>query len=148
MYRAPLRRRRTWAILAILVLCSPFRTHAFPGSARPDGPRLGLSAAIPDESTEQTMLRWVIPRRRWRSGCPDRQGPALQGAVGELQGDHETLEAFRADALDVGSVADIPPLFAQWNGTDVKIIGARSPRTRCSTRSSSSGSRPGPASTP
>ena len=42
-----------------------------------------------------------------------------------ITGGPKTLEAFRADAIDVGSVADIPPLFAQWTGTDVKIIAAR-----------------------
>ena len=42
-----------------------------------------------------------------------------------ISGGPKTLEAFRADAIDVGSVADIPPLFAQWTGTDIKIIAAR-----------------------
>ena len=35
------------------------------------------------------------------------------------------MEAFRADALDVGSVADIPPIHATWTGLNVKIVAAK-----------------------
>ena len=42
-----------------------------------------------------------------------------------ISGGPQTLEAFRADALDIGSVADIPPIFAHWTGTDIKIVAAR-----------------------
>ena len=42
-----------------------------------------------------------------------------------ITGGPKTLEAFRADAIDIGSVADIPPLFAHWTGTDVRIVAAR-----------------------
>jgi len=42
-----------------------------------------------------------------------------------LSGGPQTMEAFRAHALDVGSVADIPPIFATWTGLDVRIVAAR-----------------------
>lgn len=41
-----------------------------------------------------------------------------------ISGDPQTTEAFRANALDVGSVADIPPIHATWTGLDVRIIAA------------------------
>ncbi|NUS37111.1 MAG: ABC transporter substrate-binding protein [Pseudarthrobacter sp.] len=41
-----------------------------------------------------------------------------------LSGGPQTTEAFRANALDVGSVADIPPIHATWTGLDVRIIAS------------------------
>jgi taurine dioxygenase len=35
-----------------------------------------------------------------------------------------TIEAFRAKALDIGAVADIPPIHATWTGVPVKIVAA------------------------
>ncbi|MBE2997337.1 ABC transporter substrate-binding protein [Nocardiopsis sp. HNM0947] len=41
-----------------------------------------------------------------------------------MDGGPQTTEAFRADALDVGAVADIPPLHARWTDLDVRVIAA------------------------
>ena len=41
-----------------------------------------------------------------------------------ISGGPATTEAFRAKALDVGSVADIPPIHATWTGLDVRIIAS------------------------
>ena len=41
-----------------------------------------------------------------------------------VSGGPATTEAFRANALDVGAVADIPPIHATWTGLDVKIVAA------------------------
>jgi sulfonate transport system substrate-binding protein len=40
-----------------------------------------------------------------------------------MSGGPQTTEAFRAGALDVGSVADIPAINAAWTGLAVKIVG-------------------------
>jgi sulfonate transport system substrate-binding protein len=42
-----------------------------------------------------------------------------------ISGGPQTIEAFRAKALDIGSVADIPPIHAQWTGLDVRIVAAK-----------------------
>jgi sulfonate transport system substrate-binding protein len=42
-----------------------------------------------------------------------------------ISGGPQTMEAFRANALDVGSVADIPPIFATWTGLHVHIVAAK-----------------------
>jgi hypothetical protein len=42
-----------------------------------------------------------------------------------LSGGPQTAEAFRANALDVGSVADIPPIHATWTGLDVRIVASQ-----------------------
>eukprot|EP01037_Dinobryon_pediforme_P020924 gene20924-21666_t len=42
-----------------------------------------------------------------------------------LSGGPQTIEAFRAHALDIGCVADIPPIHATWTGLPVKVVAAR-----------------------
>lgn len=42
-----------------------------------------------------------------------------------ISGGPKTLEAFRAGALDVGAVADIPPLQAAWTKVDTRIVAAQ-----------------------
>ena len=90
------------------------------------GPHLALSAAVPDEVPEGTVLRVGDPATETAlklSGLDDELDLDIEWA--NIQGGPKTLEAFRADAIDIGAVADIPPLFAQWTGTDVKIVAAR-----------------------
>jgi sulfonate transport system substrate-binding protein len=42
-----------------------------------------------------------------------------------ISGGPQTTEAFRANALDVGAVADIPPIHATWTGLDVRIVASQ-----------------------
>jgi sulfonate transport system substrate-binding protein len=42
-----------------------------------------------------------------------------------ISGGPQTLEAFRADALDIGSVADIPPIHSHWTGIPTKIVASK-----------------------
>lgn len=42
-----------------------------------------------------------------------------------ISGGPQTTEAFRAGALDVGSVAEIPPIHATWTGLKVKIVASK-----------------------
>lgn len=94
--------------------------------AEAQGPRLELSAAVPDEVPDGTVLRVGDPATQTAleaSGLDEELDVDVEWA--NITGGPKTLEAFRADAIDVGSVADIPPLFAQWTGTDIKIIAAR-----------------------
>lgn len=41
-----------------------------------------------------------------------------------VSGGPATTEAFRAGSLDIGAVADIPPIHATWTGLDVRIVAA------------------------
>lgn len=43
----------------------------------------------------------------------------------EMSGGPQCSEAFRADALDVGAVAEIPPIHATWTGLPVKIVASK-----------------------
>lgn len=126
MHRLSPRRARSWATLAVVVLSPIALTGCLPGTNEPEGPHLKLSSAIPESGAGKTVLRVGDPQTQvalQMSGMAKDLPIKVQWA--NLQGGPETLEAFRADALDVGAVADIPPLFAQWNGTPVKIVAAR-----------------------
>ncbi|WP_210651197.1 ABC transporter substrate-binding protein [Nocardioides sp. SYSU D00065] len=90
------------------------------------GPKLALSAALPDAPADGTVLRVGDPATQVAletSGLIDELDVDVEWA--NITGGPKTLEAFRADAIDIGSVADIPPLFAHWTGTDVRIVAAR-----------------------
>ena len=90
------------------------------------GPKLELTAALPDGPADDTVLRVGDPATQVAletSGIIDELDVEVEWA--NITGGPKTLEAFRADAIDIGSVADIPPLFAHWTGTDVRIVAAR-----------------------
>ncbi|SEC16441.1 sulfonate transport system substrate-binding protein [Nocardioides exalbidus] len=90
------------------------------------GPKLELTAALPDAAPDGTVLRVGDPATQVAletSGLIDDLDVDVEWA--NITGGPKTLEAFRADAIDIGSVADIPPLFAHWTGTDVRIVAAR-----------------------
>jgi sulfonate transport system substrate-binding protein len=74
----------------------------------------GTSLVIGDPTTEKA-LRF--------SGLINELSFEVQWA--NFSGGPQTTEAFRAGALDVGAVADIPPIHATWTGLDVRIIAAR-----------------------
>jgi sulfonate transport system substrate-binding protein len=42
-----------------------------------------------------------------------------------ISGGPQTLEAFRAHALDVGAVADIPPIHSHWTGIPTRIVASK-----------------------
>ena len=121
----PPRRGPFTVITATLtVLAATFALAAC--SSEEKGPHLSLTAAVPDEVPDGTVLRIGDPATQValeESGLIDDLDVDVQWA--NISGGPKTLEAFRADAIDAGAVADIPPLFAQWTGTDIKIIAAR-----------------------
>lgn len=119
-------RRRRFPTLALALACLtvPFVLVACGGED--EGPRLELSAALPEQSPKDTVLRVGDPATQTAlelSGLDEELDVEVEWA--NISGGPKTLEAFRGDAIDLGAVADIPPLFAQWTGTDVKIVAAR-----------------------
>lgn len=74
----------------------------------------GTKLVVGDPSTEQA-LRLSGELARF----------TFEVTFANLSGGPQTLEAFRAKALDVGAVADIPPLQAAWTGVGTKIIAAQ-----------------------
>lgn len=119
-------RRGPFTVIAavLLALTATFALAAC--GADEKGPHLELSAAVPDEVPDGTVLRVGDPATQTAletSGLIDELDIDVEWA--NISGGPKTLEAFRADAIDVGAVADIPPLFAEWTGTPVRIVAAR-----------------------
>lgn len=122
--QSPNRSRRSFLLPLVFALAA--LTTLVGCGAEDKGPKLSLTAAVPSEVPDGTVLRVGDPATETAlkaSGLIDDLDIEIEWA--NITGGPKTLEAFRADAIDVGSVADIPPLFAQWTGTDVKIIAAR-----------------------
>ncbi|ROT27288.1 ABC transporter substrate-binding protein [Micromonospora sp. HM5-17] len=88
--------------------------------------RLALDAPLPVEVPDGTVLR-VGDKETQKaiefSGEIDRF--TFEVSWANLSGGPQTIEAFRADALDLGAVADIPPIHATWTGLPVKIVASR-----------------------
>jgi sulfonate transport system substrate-binding protein len=117
-------RTRTLTRAALLATAGLLALSACGGEQA--GPRLELTAALPDAPSDDTVLRVGDPATQVAletSGLIDDLDVDIEWA--NVTGGPKTLEAFRADAIDIGSVADIPPLFAHWTGTDVRIVAAR-----------------------
>ena len=117
-------RTRTLTRAALLATAGLLALSACGGEQA--GPKLELSAALPDSPSDGTVLRVGDPATQVAletSGLIDDLDIDVEWA--NITGGPKTLEAFRADAIDIGSVADIPPLFAHWTGTDVRIVAAR-----------------------
>src|SRR6476661_3023317 len=117
-------RTRTLTRAALLATAGLLALSACGGEQA--GPKLELTAALPDKPADGTVLRVGDPATQVAletSGAIDDLDVDIEWA--NITGGPKTLEAFRADAIDVGSVADIPPLFAHWTGTDVRVVAAR-----------------------
>lgn len=106
------------ATAALLAACS----DANAGDAGGEGP-LSLTDPLPEEVPEGTVLAIGDPQTQRAlevSGLIEEL--SFEPEWANLSGGPRTSEAFRAGALDAGSVADIPPLHAHWTNLDVKNI--------------------------
>jgi sulfonate transport system substrate-binding protein len=120
------RRRRTilaaTALVGLLVLTGCAAGASAGGEPGGTTPTVPLGTSVPPgtkriigDPTTEKALRF--------SGLIDEVSSEIQWA--NISGGPQTTEAFRAGALDVGAVADIPPIHATWTGLDVRIIAAR-----------------------
>ena len=123
------RGRRAAGAAAVVVLGLAGLTACNSASGS-DGPQLAADAALPDKVPNGTILRVGDPATQTAIGASgldqelEDEGVDIEWA--NISGGPKTLDAFRADAIDVGSAQDIPPLFAQWTGTDVTIVATTS----------------------
>lgn len=121
--RSPMIRRRT-----LLAATLGVATAGLTACAGDDAPttRLAFDAPLPVEVPGGTVLRVgdkEIQKAIEFSGEAERF--SFDVAWANISGGPQTLEAFRADALDIGSVADIPPIHAAWTGLPTRIVAAR-----------------------
>jgi sulfonate transport system substrate-binding protein len=118
-------RRRRLAIPA-LALVPALALLAACGSGSSGQGDLALSAALPTSVPKSTEIVVGDPQTEVAlklSGEIDKFTFPVKFA--NISGGPQTTEAFRANALDVGAVADIPPIHATWTGLKVKIVAAK-----------------------
>lgn len=100
------------ATIAIVMTC------ATPASAQTD-------AAIADTVPAGTTLTIGDPKtQRALELSGEIKNLPFTPKWANISGGPRTTEAFRANALDIGAVADIPPIHATWTGLPVRIIAA------------------------
>jgi sulfonate transport system substrate-binding protein len=110
--------------LAVLLLAA--MTACAAGREREPAAALAADAPLPASVPTGTKLIIGDPPTKVAlqlSGEIDKLPFAVEWA--NITGGPQTSEAFRADALDVGAVADIPPLHATWTGLPVKIVASK-----------------------
>jgi sulfonate transport system substrate-binding protein len=123
----PFRRAAAAAAVVALGLAGLTACDSASGS---DAPQLAADADLPAKVPAGTVLRVGDPATETAIKAAgldqelEDEGVKVEWA--NISGGPKTLEAFRAHALDVGSAQDIPPLFAEWTGTDVRIVATSS----------------------
>jgi sulfonate transport system substrate-binding protein len=120
-------RPRPTARAAIAALSTLAALAALTGCGSGDsGARLDLAAALPEKVPTDTVIRIGDPsvQASVQASGLDKEltdaGVRVEWA--NLSGGPQTIQAFRGNKLDCGSVADIPSLFAAWTGTSTKIV--------------------------
>lgn len=95
-------------------------------SERTSAPKLAWTAPIPEtfaRSTKLTLGDPKVQKQLERSGLIRELPCTIEWQ--NMSGGPQTLEAFRAGALDAGAVGDTPPIHAMFTGVPVKIIAAQ-----------------------
>lgn len=118
------RRKALGALLAIpavglLTACGGTATAGNPASQASFAP---LATSVPEGTTIKVGDPSIRVALELSGLVKDLDGINVEFA--NISGGPQTTEAFRANALDVGSVADIPPIHATWTGLDVRIIAS------------------------
>ncbi|AUZ35970.1 ABC transporter [Arthrobacter sp. PGP41] len=118
------RRKALGALLAIpvvglLTACGGTATAGNPASQASFAP---LATSVPAGTTIKVGDPSIRVALELSGLIKDLDGINVEFA--NISGGPQTTEAFRANALDVGSVADIPPIHATWTGLDVRIIAS------------------------
>lgn len=107
-------------LVAALTACAPGDDHEHAAGT------LALDAPLPTAVPKGTKLIVGDPATKVAlelSGEIDDFSFDIEWA--NISGGPQTTEAFRADALDIGAVAEIPPIHATWTGLPVKIVAAK-----------------------
>jgi len=122
----PRRRRPALVAVATIPLVVLLGACGGTSTAAGGGPALAPDAPLPTSVAEGTTIVVGDPQVEQAlrlSGELDKF--TFPVTFANISGGPQTLEAFRAKALDVGAVADIPPLQAAWTGVDTRIVAAQ-----------------------
>jgi sulfonate transport system substrate-binding protein len=103
------------ALLVLLLAgCGPHKVQTQNSGATPDTVPPGTTLVIGDPVTQEALIL---------SGEIDKLPFKVTWA--NISGGPNTTQAFRAHALDLGAVADIPPIHANWTGVSSRIVATR-----------------------
>lgn len=129
---APAGRRRRAQLLAVLLAaatgaaalggCSPATAGPAPAPASD-----ALTADLPTDVPAGTRLVIGDPTTQKAfelAGDAIDSDFSFEVEWANISGGPQTTEAFRGGSLDVGAVAEIPPVHATWTGLDVRIIAS------------------------
>ncbi|MGC5054334.1 ABC transporter substrate-binding protein [Micromonospora sp. DT48] len=87
---------------------------------------LAVGAPLPDSVPKGTKL--VVGDKEHQKAIEfsgEAEKFTFEVEWANISGGPQTLEAFRAKALDIGSVADIPPIHSHWTNIPTKIVAAK-----------------------
>lgn len=90
--------------------------------AATEAPRLPFDAALPTQFAPETRLSLGDPLVQKQLQASGAGALPFRVEWQNISGGPATIEAFRAAALDGGSVGDTPPIHATFTGLDVKIV--------------------------
>ncbi|MCO7275520.1 ABC transporter substrate-binding protein [Cellulosimicrobium cellulans] len=114
-------------LVALLATGACGAAQASGGTDPADGAALAADADLPTEVPEGTVLRIGDPttQKAFELAGDDLDSDfSFEVEWANISGGPATTEAFRAGSLDVGAVAEIPPIHATWTGLDVQIYAS------------------------
>ena len=121
------RRTTRFGIAAVIAVAAALLLAGCGGDADAGGgDKLALDAPLPTTVPAGAKIVVGDPTTQKAlelSGQIDKVSGFVQFA--NLSGGPQTTEAFRANALDLGSVAEIPSIHATWTGLHVKIVASK-----------------------
>lgn len=118
-------RVQVWLVLALLG--SGVASAACEKKPEPRGGNtLALTAPLPTHFSSDTKLTLGDPQVQKQLALADELDKLpFKVEWQNLTGGPQTIEAFRAHALEGGAVGDTPPIHAAFTGVDVKIIAVQ-----------------------
>ncbi|MGC4868164.1 ABC transporter substrate-binding protein [Micromonospora sp. DT53] len=93
-----------------------------------DAPQAALAAGAPLPESIPKGTKLVVGDKEHQKAIEfsgEAEKFTFEVEWANLSGGPQTLEAFRADALDVGAVADIPPIHSRWTNIPTKIVASK-----------------------
>jgi len=123
----PGRRRTTSAVLALVAILATGACGAATATGGTGADALAPDAELPAEVPVGTVLRVGDPTTQKAfelAGDELDSDFSFEVEWANVSGGPATTEAFRAGSLDVGAVAEIPPIHATWTGLDVQVYAS------------------------
>ncbi|MFG1654323.1 ABC transporter substrate-binding protein [Micromonospora sp. NPDC049275] len=93
-----------------------------------DAPKAALAAGAPLPESVPKGTKLVVGDKEHQKALEysgEVEKFTFQVEFANISGGPQTLEAFRAKALDIGAVADIPPIHSHWTGIPTKIVASK-----------------------